>query len=55
MHPISTAPRDGTVIVLFHGSRPISARAYWNPAMQAWIDISNNRTLHNVRWWDAVA
>lgn len=57
MRPIETAPRDGRNVILFHGARNVSERAYWNPLVQGWVRDGDPalRALHNVRFWEADA
>jgi hypothetical protein len=35
--PISTAPRDGTVVVVRHGASQDPVRAFWATRAQGWV------------------
>lgn len=53
--PIDTAPCDGSTVLVFHGPRQVSARAYWHGGVQGWVDFdrpaAEPKVLQNVRWW----
>lgn len=53
MNRIDTAPRDGTLILVFHGARQVSERAFWNRGFQGWT-TRDLRVLHGVSWWEAL-
>ena len=56
---IKSAPKDGTVIDVWHGAEHEQeiARAVWHEQAQAWVraDDLMCRTLHKVTGWRPVA